>query len=138
MEILMVEDSMTSATITIGALRTGGVAHRMTWLRNGEDGLNFVFRRERFSSAPRPDLILLDLGLPKVDGRELLLQIKSSDDLKTIPIVVMTASTRDEDRLQGERLDVNAFLVKPVDLDKFLLLVRELRQFWHEDMILPV
>jgi len=137
MEILMVEDSLTCARITMGALRTGAVAHRLTWLRDGVEALDFVFRRGRFRRAPRPDLILLDLGLPKLDGREVLARIKQDPNAEAIPIVVMTASTSEEDRFESERLDVAGFLTKPVHLDKFLQLVRELGCYWHEDMILP-
>lgn len=137
MEILMAEDSLTFARITMGALRKGNVAHRMTWLRDGAEALDFVFRVGRFRRAPRPDVILLDLGLPKLDGREVLSRIRQDLNLLTIPVVVMTASTSDEDRIESERLDVAAYLTKPLDLDKFLQLVRDLRHCWREDMIVP-
>lgn len=137
MEILMIEDSLTFARITMGALRNGNIAHRFTWLTDGEEALEFLHRRAKFVRAPRPDVILLDLRLPKIDGRNVLATIKSDDGLRSIPVVIMTASTSDEDRIESERLDVEAFLTKPVDLDKFLGLVKELKSFWHEDMILP-
>ncbi len=136
MEILMGEDSLMFARITMGALRAGNVVHRFTWLTDGEEALEFLHRRHKYVRAPRPDVILLDLGLPKIDGRNVL-QIKSDDGLRNIPVVIMTASTSYEDRIESARLDVEAFLTKPVDLDKFLGLVTELKSFWHKDMILP-
>ncbi len=137
MEILMIEDSLMFARVTIGALRKGNLEHRMTWLTHGEDGLDFLYRRGRFARAPRPDLILLDLGLPKMDGREVLAKIRSDGDLDSIPVVVMTASTSHEDMLHAQRLNVESYMTKPVDLDKFIMLVKELQLFWHEDVILP-
>jgi chemotaxis family two-component system response regulator Rcp1 len=137
MEILMIEDSLTFARITMGALRNGNFAHRLTWLTDGEEALEFLHRRLKYVQAPRPDLILLDLGLPKIDGRDVLANIKSDDELRRIPVVIMTASTSENDRIESERLDVDAYLTKPVDLGKFLALVKELKSYWHEDMILP-
>ena len=137
MEILLVEDSLVSARLAIGALRKGAIQHRLTWLTDGADALEFVHRHGKYIRAPRPDLILLDLELPGLDGRELLTEIKSDDDLRTIPVVILTASTSSEDMSQSERLEVEAYMTKPVDLEKFLRLVRDLSRFWHADMILP-
>ena len=137
MEILLVEDSLSFAKITMGSLRLGKFEHRLTWLTDGEEALDFLYRRGRFGQAPRPDLILLDLGLPKTDGREVLASIKTDEDLRTIPLVVMTGSTSSEDRIESERLNVEAYLTKPVDLDKFLALVKQLQNCWQENMILP-
>ncbi len=137
MEILLVEDSLTSARLTIGALKKGQIQHRLTWLTDGEEALEFLYKKGKFAQAPRPDLILLDLELPKKDGRAVLTDVKSNDDLKGIPVVILTASTAHEDIEQSERLDVESYLTKPVDLDKFLRLVRELSTFWHTDMIVP-
>ncbi len=137
MEILMVEDSLTCAQVTMGALRRGRIAHRLTWLQDGSDGLDFLERRGRFRRAPQPDLILLDLGLPKIDGRDVLARMKANPHLMSIPVVIMTASQSDEDRAESERLDVAAYLTKPVDLEKFLLVVGQLRHCWRDDMILP-
>jgi DNA-binding response OmpR family regulator len=121
----------------MGGLRNGNIAHRFTWLTDGEEALEFLDRRRKYTQAPRPDLILLDLGLPKVDGRDVLAHIKSDDDLKSIPVVIMTGSTSEDDRIESERLDVDAYLTKPVDLRKFLALVKELKSCWHDNMILP-
>lgn len=137
MEILLVEDSLTSARLTMGSLKGGQVQHRLTWVTNGEDALEFVRQQGKFGRAPRPDLILLDLGLPKKDGREVLREIKGDPTLAEIPVVVLTASTDQEDRFASERLQVESYLTKPVNVEKFLALVAKLSRFWHADMILP-
>lgn len=137
MEILLVEDSLTSARMTMGGLKSGQVQHRLTWVTNGEDALEFVRQRGKFGRAPRPDLILLDLGLPKKDGREVLREIKADPGLADIPVVVLTASNDQEDRLASERLQVESYLTKPVNVEGFLALVAKLSRFWHADMILP-
>ncbi len=137
MEILMVEDSLTFARITMMALRKRNFEHRFTWLTDGQEALEFLHQCGKYRHAPRPDLILLDLGLPKIDGREVLSVIKSDDELSSIPVVVMTVSTSVEDLMESERLNVEAHLTKPVDLRKFLDLVRDLKEYWHEDMVVP-
>jgi len=138
MEVLLIEDSLVSARITIGALRKGKVQHRMTWLTDGNDALDFIYQRQRFRRAPRPDLILLDLGLPGRDGREILADIKGNDELKKIPVVVLTGSQSSyEDFQESEQLSVEGYMNKPVDLEKFLFLVKELKQYWHAGVILP-
>jgi two-component system response regulator len=137
MEILLVEDDQEDASLTFEFLREGQVQHRLTWLRDGDEATEFLYRRGKFARAPRPDLILLDLGLPKKDGREVLTDIKSDEELSRIPVVVMTASKDHEDMLKSEFLQVEGYITKPVDLDKFIWLVHELRRFWHADLILP-
>lgn len=137
MEILLVEDSLTSARLTMGGLKSGQVQHRLTWVTNGEDALEFLRQQGKFGRAPRPDLILLDLGLPKKDGREVLREVKADPGLAGIPVVVLTASTDQEDRLASERLQVESYLTKPVNVENFLDLVAKLSRFWHADLILP-
>lgn len=137
MEILLIEDSLSAARLTIGALKRGNVQHRLTWLSDGEEALEFLHRRGKFSVAPHPDLILLDLSLPKKDGREVLKEIKQDEGLKSIPVVILTASTDQEDIAATEQLEVESYLTKPVDLPKFLRIVQELSQFWRDDMIVP-
>jgi len=137
-EILMVEDNIDDARLAIEALKFGNIRHRMTLVWNGMEALQFLFRQERFAQAPRPDLILLDLGLPEIDGREVLVHVKDDPDLASIPIVILTASREYEDRYRGEMLNVEGYLDKPVDLPKFLRLVRQLHQYWGHDVILPV
>lgn len=136
MEILLVEDSLVSARITMGALRNGQVQHRLTWLTDGQQALDFIFKRGLYARAPRPDLILLDLGLPTRDGREVLAEIKADDELDRIPVVVLTSETF-EDFQGSEPVKVEGYMTKPVQLDKFLSLVKELKGFWHAGVIVP-
>ena len=137
MEVLLVEDSLTAARLTMGALLRGPVQHRMTWISDGGEAWDYLAREGRFALAPRPDLILLDLGLPTLDGHEVLRRIRSDADLGSVPVVVMTASSDDADRAASEHLRVQGYLTKPLDLPAFLELVRQLSRYWREDMILP-
>jgi CheY-like chemotaxis protein len=137
MEIMLVEDDLLQSRLTMEALKRGHIQHRMTLVRDGQEALNFLWRRGVFAKAPRPDLILLDLRLPKVDGLDVLEEIKGDLELKQIPVVIMTSSQDEEDRLRCQMLQVEAYIVKPVDLNKFLSLVKQLKRFWHEDVILP-
>ena len=137
MEILLVEDSLTHARLAIGALRNGDVEHRMTLVRDGQEALDFLFRRSVFARAPRPDLILLDLFMPKKNGFEVLEEIHSERDLAEIPVVIMTASEESADMQRCRLLGVEHYMTKPVELDKFLVLVRELRSYWKHDLVLP-
>ena len=137
MEIMLVEDGLVDACVTINALKKGNIQHRMTLIRDGQEAMEFLRQEGKFARAPRPDLILLDLGLPKKDGREVLSEIKLDADLKAIPVVVMTSSDDEEDRAQSEFLGVDSFITKPVDLEKFLTVVRQLKRYLHADLILP-
>ena len=137
MEILLVEDNWDDARLAYEFLKDGHIQHRLTWLWDGEDALEFLHRRGKYARVPHPDLILLDLGLPRIDGRDVLAEVKSDLELRDIPVVVMTASKDHEDLLRSEQLQVDGFITKPVDLDKFLGLVKDLQRFWHADLILP-
>ena len=137
MEILFVEDSLMDARLAISALEKGGVRHRMTLVRDGEEALNFLQRTGIFAQAPRPDLILLDLRLPKVDGIDVLNAIRSDYGLSDIPVVIMTVSESVRDRRACEQLQVDAYVTKPINLKKFLSLVKELKHYIHSDVILP-
>lgn len=137
MEILLVEDNLVQANLTIGALQNGNIAHRLTYVRDGAEAIEFLRQQGRFVRAPRPDLILLDLRLPKKDGLEVLGEIKEIDHLQSAPIVVMTASDDQEDKRQCEFLNVAGYITKPLNLPKFLSLVQRLKRFWRDDVILP-
>jgi len=137
MEILLVEDSLSSARLTMGVLRKTSFQHRMTWLTDGLEATGFLRKKGKYSHAPRPDLILLDLGLPKKDGREVLKELRADESLRSIPVVVLTASTDDADIASSEQLQVESYLTKPVDFEKFMTVVQQLNRFWHADMILP-
>lgn len=137
MEILLVEDSLTAARVTMSALRRSRIPHRLTWLTDGGEALEFLRRERKYIRAPRPDLILLDLELPGRHGRELLADLKSDPDLRRVPVVVLTGSLAEEDAVEMERLEVDGYLTKPVDIGQFLELIRALNRFWHADLILP-
>ena len=134
MEILLVEDSLTFARLAIGALKNGQVPHRLTWLTDGADAWEFLKRRGPYANAPRPDLLLLDLKLPGLDGTELLARLRADSDLETLPVIVMTG---EGDSVATSELPVEAFLTKPLAFDKFLEIVRQLSAFWHADMLVP-
>ena len=134
MEILLVEDSLMFARIAIGALQKGQVQHRLTWLSDGNEALRFLLREGKYAVAPRPDLLLLDLKLPGMDGRDLLARVRGDAGLKSLPVVVMTA---DGEQAQLGDLTVEAFLTKPLDLTKFIEIIQKLSSFWQADMVLP-
>jgi two-component system, chemotaxis family, response regulator Rcp1 len=139
MEILLIEDNLADACATIVALKEGKIQHRLTLIRDGLEAMEFLRREGKFARAPRPDLILLDLQLPYKDGREVLNEIKADYDLKNIAVVILTASHDEQDRLQSELMHVDSYVTKPVDLEKFLSLVKRLRnQYWLRDVILPL
>ncbi len=137
MEILLVEDGLMDARVTIEALANGEIKHRLTLVRDGEEAMDFLWQRDRFAKAPRPDLILLDLMLPKKSGMEVLSDIRGDLKLKSIPVVVLTASDAGEDRDRCQLMDVDSYIPKPVNLDKFLSVVKQLKRFWLDDVILP-
>jgi len=137
MEILLVEDSLMSARLTIGALKNSTIQHRLTWLKDGDDASEFLHSRGIYAQAPRPDLVLLDLELPGKDGRELLQELRGLESLSEVPVVILTSSTDEEDVAATERLQVEGYLTKPVDLPAFLQLVKNLSRFWRADMIVP-
>lgn len=137
MEILLVEDSLTAARITMGALRKSRIPHRLTWFTDGGEALEFLHCRGKYVHAPRPDLVLLDLELPGKHGRDILADLKQDDDLLHIPVVVLTASVSEDDLAAVDRLKVDGYLTKPVDIAQFLDLVRKLNRFWHADLIVP-
>jgi CheY-like chemotaxis protein len=137
MEILLVEDSLLDARVTIDALRQGQIHHRLTLVRDGEEALEFLRRAGRFASVPRPDLILLDLMLPKRTGTEVLAEIRREKQLRDIPVVVLTASSAREDEIACEEMQVDSYIIKPVNPQKFLEVVRQLKRFWLDDIVIP-
>ena len=137
MEILLVEDGLIDARVTIANLARSEVQHRLTLVRDGVEALDFLQHRGIFARAPRPDLILLDLELPKKDGREVLAEIKADGELQNIPVVILSASDDPEDIFKTQLLGVDSYITKPVNLEKFLAVIKELRSFWHADLLLP-
>lgn len=137
MEILLVEDDLEDAGLTIEALRQRNVRCRVSLVRDGEEAMEFLNRQGRYGRVPRPDLILLDLRLPKKDGREVLAEVRASEQLRRVPVVVLTASATHREILRSENLHVEDYLVKPFDLEQFVGVVRSLRKYLLSDVILP-
>ena len=136
-DILLVEDDPGDELITREAFEDNKLKNRLHVAHDGEEGLNYLYRRGEFADAPRPDLILLDLNLPKYDGRQLLEKIKSDPDLARIPVVVLTTSSAEEDILKSYKLHANAYVTKPVDLDQFMKAVRQIDEFFVQVVRLP-
>jgi len=136
-EVLLVEDDPGDELMTREAFEDNKIGNTLHVVRDGEEALDFLYRRRAHASAPRPDLILLDLNLPKYDGREVLQQIKSDDDLAHIPVVVLTTSSAEEDILRSYKLHANAYVTKPVDLDQFIAAVRQIDEFFVTVVRLP-
>jgi CheY-like chemotaxis protein len=136
-EILMVEDSPSDALITREALDYAKLLHRLHVVEDGVRALAFLRREGPYAQAPRPDLILLDLNLPRKDGREVLVEVKADDHLKTIPVVVLTTSRADEDILRAYGLHANCYITKPVDFVRFAEVVRAIEHFWFTVVTLP-
>lgn len=138
MEILLVEDSLVAAKFAIGALNRSGIKHRLTWITDGQDAYHFLFQQQRFALAPRPDLVLLDINLPGMNGMQILEHVRSADHLKNLAVVIMTGELGQDGAQQFAPMNVQGYLVKPVDLSQFVELIEELKEFWKAEMILPV
>ena len=136
-DILLVEDDPGDELITREAFERNKIKNTLHVARDGEQGLDFLYKRGEFADAPRPELILLDLNLPKYDGRQLLEQIKGDADLCHIPVVVLTTSAAEEDILKSYKLHANAYVTKPVDVDQFMSAVRQIDEFFVQVVKLP-
>ena len=136
-EILLVEDSPSDTDLTVEALREAKVRNHLSIVEDGVQALEFLRRQGKFGAAPRPDLILLDLNLPRKDGREVLAEIKADDSLKTIPVVVLTTSRAEQDVLQAYKYHANCYITKPVDFEQFLNVVHSIESFWLMLVTLP-
>jgi chemotaxis family two-component system response regulator Rcp1 len=136
-EILLVEDNPGDVRLTMVALEEAKVLNTLHVAKDGVEAMAFLRREAENANAPRPDLILLDLNLPRKDGREVLAEIKADDDLKSIPVVVLTTSEAEEDILKSYNLHANCYIVKPVDLDQFIEVVKTLQGFWLMVVKLP-
>jgi len=137
-EILLVEDSLSDVALTRETLRDAKVANRLHVARDGVEAMEFLRQDGKFSGAPRPDLILLDLNLPRKDGREVLAEVKASDDLKTIPVIVLTTSKAENDILKSYKLHANCYITKPIDLKQFAGIVKLIEDFWLTIVKLPL
>ncbi|MBN1868713.1 response regulator [Candidatus Sumerlaeota bacterium] len=136
-EILLVDDNPADVRLTLEALREDKIYNNVHVVGDGEEALAFLRRQGKFSNALRPDLVLLDLNLPKIGGREVLEEVKSDDALKSIPVVVLTVSKSEEDILKSYNLHANCFITKPVDLEKFSKVAKSVQEFWMTIVKLP-
>ena len=136
-EILLVEDNAADVRLTREAFKEGNVTHHLNVASDGEAAMAFLHRRGQYAAAPRPDLVLLDLNLPKKDGREVLAEIKGDPSLRKIPVVVLTTSKAEEDVARAYDLNCNCYITKPVDLDQFIKVVQSIDDFWLHVAVLP-
>lgn len=136
-EILLVEDNAGDVRLTREALKEGKVRNHLSVAGNGEEAMEFLRREGQFLNAPRPDVILLDLNLPRKDGREVLAEIKDDPNLKRIPVVILTTSQAEQDILKTYNLHANCYIAKPVDLERFLEVIKTIEDFWLTIVKLP-
>ncbi|POH62689.1 response regulator [Cryobacterium zongtaii] len=136
-QVLLVEDSPGDVRLTREALHDANVAIQLHVASDGVEALAFLRREDAYAGAPRPDLILLDLNLPRMDGREVLAWIKADPDLKTIPTIILTTSEAEDDIVTSYQLQANSYLSKPVQLDRFETLVKSINDFWLTKAKLP-
>jgi CheY-like chemotaxis protein len=136
-EILLVEDNLADVRLTIEALKEGRISNNLSVARDGLEAMEFLHKAGKFADSPAVDLILLDLNLPKKDGREVLAEIKADPDLKSIPVVVMTTSKAEEDIIKSYNLHANCYVVKPIDFDKFIEVVKAIENFWVSIVTIP-
>lgn len=136
-EILLVEDNEADVRLTVEAFKEGRVRNRLHVAHDGVEALEFLRKQGKHADAPRPDLILLDLNLPRKDGREVLAEIKTDPLLRRIPVVVLTTSQAEEDIVRTYDLHANCFITKPVGLDNFLAVIRAIDGFWLDVVRLP-
>jgi chemotaxis family two-component system response regulator Rcp1 len=136
-DILLVEDNEGDARLAREAMRDSKIRNNLHHVTDGEEAMAFLLQQGRYASAPRPDLILLDLNLPKKDGRQVLAEIKSDERFKRIPVVILTVSSAEEDILKSYNLHANCYITKPIDLDQFMKVVRSIEDFWLTIVKLP-
>ncbi len=137
MEILLVEDNQADVRLTVEALKEGKISNHLNIARDGMEATDFLKKRGKFANAPDVELILLDLNLPKKDGRSVLAEIKADDNLRRIPVVVMTTSKAEEDIIKSYNLHANCYIIKPIDFDKFIDVVKAIEDFWVSIVTLP-
>jgi len=136
-EILLVEDNPGDVRLTIEALKDSKVLNNLHIVSDGVDAMAYLRREAAYGASPRPDLILLDLNLPKKDGLEVLKEIKADDDLRRIPVVILTTSSNERDIVESYDLHANCYITKPVGLDQFMTIVKNIQSFWFSIVKLP-
>ena len=136
-EILLAEDNPGDARLAIEALKDAKVRNSLHWVQDGVEAMAFLRREGEYADAPRPDVILLDLNMPRKDGREVLAEIKEDEALRRIPVVILTVSKAEEDILRTYDLHANCYVTKPIDLDQFIKVVKAIEDFWLTIVRLP-
>lgn len=136
-DILLVEDNSGDADLAREALEDSKLKNNLYVTADGEEAMDFLYKKGKHADKPRPDLIILDLNLPKKDGREVLAEIKNDDDLKRIPVVILTSSKAEEDIIKTYNLHANCYITKPIDLEQFLVVVKTIENFWLSIVVLP-
>jgi chemotaxis family two-component system response regulator Rcp1 len=136
-DILLVEDNPGDVRLTVEALKEGKVRNRLSVVEDGVEALAFLRQEGKYGDAPRPDVILLDLNLPRKDGRAVLAEIKADESLRRIPVVVLTTSSSEQDILRSYDLHANCYITKPVDLEQFIEVVKGIEEFWLTIVKLP-
>lgn len=137
-EILLIEDNMADVRLTKEVLKDSKVRNNLHFVMDGVEAVSFLRKEGKYQDAPKPDLILLDLNLPKKDGREVLEEIKNDEILRRIPVVVLTTSKAEQDILRSYNLHANCYITKPVDLEQFITVVKSIEEFWFTIVKLPI
>ncbi len=136
-DILLVEDNEGDARLAREAMKDSKIRNTLHHVSDGEEAMAFLHKEGKYANSPRPELILLDLNLPKKDGRQVLAEIKMDNDLKRIPVVILTVSSAEEDILKSYNLHANCYITKPIDLGQFMKVVRSVEDFWLTIVKLP-
>jgi len=136
-QILLVEDSPSDAKLTLAALKMAKVVNQVSHVEDGVEAMEFLRHQGKFTKAERPDLILLDLNLPRKDGREVLEEMKADPDFQMIPVVILTTSQAEQDIIRSYKLHANCYITKPVNFDRFLEVVQSIENFWLTVVALP-
>jgi CheY-like chemotaxis protein len=136
-EILLVEDNPGDVRLTQEALADAKVRNNLHVVPNGAEAIRFLRNRDQYADRPRPDLVLLDLNLPIMSGMDVLYEIKNDPDLKVIPVVILTTSQAEKDIIQAYNLNANCYVTKPLDLDRFIEVVKSIEDFWFTIVQLP-
>lgn len=136
-EVLLIEDSPSDAHLTIKSFEQAKIANSLHWVEDGETAIEYLRRQGEYATVSRPDLIVLDLNLPGMDGREVLAEIKADADLKRIPVVVLTTSNNEDDILRSYNLNANCYVTKPFDVRQFMQVVQLIGDFWLAAVKLP-
>ena len=136
-QVLLVEDSPADARLILEVLKDEKIAVDVTIVRDGEEAMTYLKREGEYTNAHRPDLILLDLNLPKKDGREVLAEVKGDPVLSAIPVVILTTSQREEDIFRSYKLQASCYVTKPIDLDQFIKIIKSIDKFWFSAVRFP-